>query len=96
ALVLLARKRIDLSFAFRVIVPGIVVLFAIMPLFWESNPVMLNVIMSTGYGMFDVIIWYMVVSTAYDFAVSGFVIGGIVRALSIIARLVGIGIGYVI
>lgn len=96
ALVLLARKRIDLSFAFRVIVPGIVVLFAIMPLFWESNPVMLNVIMSTGYGMFDVIIWYMVISTAYDFAVSGFVIGGIVRALSIIARLVGIGIGYVI
>lgn len=96
ALVLLARRRIDLSFAFRVIVPAIVILFAIMPLFWESNPIMLNVIMSAGYGMFDVIIWYMVASTAYDFAVSGFVIGGIVRALSIIARLVGIGMGYII
>ena len=31
-----------------------------------------------------------------DYAVSGFVIGGLVRALSILARLVGIGIGYLI
>lgn len=57
---------------------------------------MLNAVMSASYGAFDVIICYMVASTAYDFAVSGFVIGAIVRALSILARLVGIGIGYVV
>lgn len=45
---------------------------------------------------FDVIIWYMVVSASYDFAVSGFVIGALVRGLSILARLLGIGIGYLL
>ena len=95
-LVLYANKRLDLAFAYRVIVPVIVILFAVMPFFWETNPVVLNVVMSASYGVFDVIIWYMVASTAYDFAVSGFVVGGIVRALSILARLVGIGIGYLL
>ncbi len=95
-LVLYAHKRIDLALAFRVIVPVIVLLFAILPFFWETNPIVLNAVMSASYGAFDVIIWYMVASTAYDFAVSGFVIGAIVRALSILARLVGIGIGYVV
>lgn len=95
-LVLYAHKRIDLALAFRVIVPVIVLLFAILPFFWETNPVVLNAVMSASYGAFDVIIWYMVASTAYDFAVSGFVIGAIVRALSILARLVGIGIGYMV
>ena len=95
-LVLYAHKRMDLALAFRVIVPVIVILFAVLPFFWETSPVALNVIMSASYGVFDVIIWYMVVSTAYDFAVSGFVIGGLVRALSILARLLGIGIGYLL
>ena len=95
-LVLYAHKRIDLALAFRVIVPVIVLLFVILPFFWDTNPIMLNAVMSACYGAFDVIIWYMVASTAYDFAVSGFVIGAIVRALSILARLVGIGIGYVV
>lgn len=95
-LVLYAHKRIDLAMAYRVIVPVIVVLFAVLPFFWDTNPVVLNAIMSTCYGVFDVIIWYMVASTAYDFAVSGFVVGGIVRALSIVSRLVGIGIGYMV
>lgn len=93
-LVLYAHRRLDLALVFRVIVPVIVILFAVLPFFWETNPVVLNAVMSACYGVFDVIIWYMVTSTAYDFAVSGFVIGGIVRALSILARLVGIGIGY--
>ena len=95
-LVLYAHKRIDLAIAFRFIVPVIVLLFAILPFFWNTDPIMLNAVMSASYGAFDVIIWYMVASTAYDFAVSGFVIGAIVRALSILARLVGIGIGYVV
>ena len=38
----------------------------------------------------------MVASTAYDYAVSGFVVGGIVRALAILCRLIGIGIGYIV
>ena len=76
--------------------PILVVLFALMPMFWSTYPVELNTVMSACYGVFDVIIWYMVASTAYDFSVSGFVIGGIVRGVSIIARLVGIGIGYVV
>ena len=95
-LVLYAHKRLDLALVFRVIVPAIVILFAVLPFFWETSPVALNAIMSASYGVFDVIIWYMVASTAYDFAVSGFVIGGLVRALSILARLVGIGIGYLL
>lgn len=95
-LVLYAHKRLDLALVYRVIVPVIVILFAVLPFFWETSPIMLNAVMSASYGAFDVIIWYMVASTAYDFAVSGFVIGGIVRALSILARLVGIGIGYLL
>ena len=95
-LVLFARRRTDLALTFKVIVPVLVVLFALMPVFWSTYPVELNMVMSACYGVFDVIIWYMVVSTAYDFSVSGFVVGGIVRGVSIIARLVGIGIGYVV
>ncbi|WP_080801895.1 helix-turn-helix transcriptional regulator [Arabiibacter massiliensis] len=95
-LVLYAHKRLDLALVYRVIVPVIVILFAVMPFFWETSPIVLNAVMSASYGAFDVIIWYMVASSAYDFAVSGFVIGGIVRALSILARLLGIGIGYLL
>ena len=73
-----------------------VALIGLMPMFWSTYPVELNTVMSACYGVFDVIIWYMVASTAYDFSVSGFVVGGIVRGVSIIARLVGIGIGYVV
>ncbi len=95
-LVLYARTRIDLSVAYRIIVPIIVVLFAVLPFFWETNPVALNIIMSASFGVFDVIIWSLVSACAYDFAVSGYVIGGIVRSLSILSRLIGIGIGYLI
>lgn len=95
-LVVFARRRIDLTLAYRVIVPVIIVLFAVLPFFWETNPIVLNAVMSASYGVFDVIIWYLCVSTAYDFSVSGFVVGGIVRAVSILLRLLGIGIGYLI
>lgn len=96
ALVLYARKRIDLGIAYRIVVPVIVVLFAVLPFFWDTNPVALNIIMSASYGVFDVIIWSLVAACSYDFAVSGYIVGGIVRALSILLRLVGIGIGYLI
>ena len=60
-LVLYAHKRLDLALAYRVIVPVIVILFAVLPFFWETSPVVLNAVMSACYGTFDVIIWYMVV-----------------------------------
>ena len=95
-LVLYARTRINLDMAYRVIVPVIVVLFAVLPFFWETNPVALNIIMSASYGLFDVIIWSLVVACSYDFAVSGYIVGGIVRSLSVLLRLVGMGIGFLI
>ena len=96
ALALLGRKRIDISMAYRIIVPVIVAAFVVMPFFWEGNSVLLNAVVSACFGAFDVILWYMVVATAYDFSASGFIIGGLVRALSIISRLLGIGIGYIV
>ncbi len=95
-LVLFARTRVDLSMVVTVVVPVVVILFALMPFFWSSNPVLLNAVMSASHGVLDVVIWYLVTSTAYDFAVSGFVVGALVRGLSVLARLVGIGIGYVV
>ena len=95
-LVLYARTRINLDVVYRILLPIIVVEFAILPFLWETNPVMLNIVMSASFGVFDVIIWSMVASSAYDFAVSGYVIGGIVRSISILLRLVGMGIGYLI
>ena len=41
-LVLYAHKRLDLALAYRVIVPVIVILFAVLPFFWETSPVVLN------------------------------------------------------
>ena len=95
-LVLFARTRINLDLAYRIIVPVIVVLFAVLPFFWETNPVALNIIMSASYGLFDVIIWSLVAACSYDFAVSGYIVGGIVRSLSVLLRLVGMGIGFLI
>ncbi len=95
-LVLYARTRINLDLAYHIIVPVIVVLFAVLPFFWETNPVALNIIMSASYGLFDVIIWSLVAACSYDFAVSGYIVGGIVRSLSVLLRLVGMGIGFLI
>ena len=95
-LVLYARTRINLDMAYRIVVPVIVVLFAVLPFFWEQNPVALNIIMSASYGVFDVIIWSLVAAASYDFAVSGYVLGGIVRSLSVLLRLIGIGIGFLV
>ena len=54
-LVLFARRRTDLALTFKVIVPILVVLFALMPMFWSTYPVELNTVMSACYGVFDVI-----------------------------------------
>ena len=94
--VIASRRHINLSWTYQLLIPISIVLFAVVPFFWTVHPVILNAIMSAIHGIFDVIIWYMVAATAYDFAVSGFVVGGLVRALSILARLIGIGIGYLV
>lgn len=96
AFVVLARWRIDLDAAYRLLVPVMVVAFIVMPLLWSRSPVVLNALISAGYGLFDVVIWFLVTSCAFDLGVSGFVTGGVVRAVSILTRLVGIGVGYVI
>lgn len=96
AFVVATRRRINLALAYQILIPISIVLFTAVPFFWDIQPVVFNAVMSAVYGIFDVIIWYLVSTTAYDFAVSGFVVGGLVRALSILARLVGIGIGYLI
>lgn len=96
AFVTIAHKWVDLGSTLRVLVPLLVVLFAVLPFFWQERPVLLNAVMSTCYGVFDVIIWYSVASAAYDFGVSGYVTGGIVRATSILCRLIGIGTGYLV
>ena len=90
------QRRVNLSLVYQLLIPIAIVLFAALPFFWNVHPVVLNAIMSAVHGAFDVVIWYLVATAAYDYAVSGFVIGGLVRALSILARLVGIGIGYLI
>lgn len=90
------QRRVNLSLVYQLLIPIAIVLFAALPFFWNVHPVVLNAIMSAVHGVFDVVIWYLVATAAYDYAVSGFVIGGLVRALSILARLVGIGIGYLL
>lgn len=90
------QRRVNLSLVYQLLIPIAIVLFAALPFFWNVHPVVLNAIMSAVHGVFDVVIWYLVATAAYYYAVSGFVIGGLVRALSILARLVGIGAVYLL
>ena len=94
--VLVARRKVDLTLVYQVLIPISILSFLAIPFLWHDQPVALNAVISAIYGVFDVIIWYMVVSCSYDFTVSGFVVGGIVRGVSLLSRLVGIGIGSLI
>lgn len=94
--VLVARKKADLTLVYQILIPVSIVLFIAIPFFWHEQPVVLNAFSSAIYGVFDVIIWYLVASTSYDLAVSGFVVGGLVRGVSLLSRLIGIGIGYLV
>jgi DNA-binding CsgD family transcriptional regulator len=88
--VVLTKRCVNLDLIYRFIGPVIVGFCLVAPWFLQSTPVMLNVIMSSGFGVFDIVIWYMVTECSYDRRVSGFVIGSVVRATSLAARLVGI------
>jgi DNA-binding CsgD family transcriptional regulator len=88
--VVLAKRRVNLDLIYRFIGPVIVVFCLLAPWFLLRTPVVLNAVMSTGFGVFDIVIWYMVAECSYDRRVSGFIIGSVVRSVSLIARLVGI------
>ena len=53
-------RGINLSWTYHLLIPVSIALFAVVPFFWTVHPVILNAIMSAIYGVFDVIIWYMV------------------------------------
>jgi DNA-binding CsgD family transcriptional regulator len=89
-LVLFTNRHVNLDVIYRFIGPAIVGFCLLAPWFLQSTPVMLNTIMSTGFGVFDVVIWYMVSECSYDRRVSGFIIGSVVRSISLVARLIGI------
>ncbi|MDR1184422.1 MAG: helix-turn-helix transcriptional regulator [Coriobacteriales bacterium] len=86
----LAKRRVNLNLIYRFIGPAIVGFCLLAPWFLRSTPVVLNAVMSTGFGAFDIVIWYMVSECSYDRRVSGFVIGSVVRSVSLMARLMGI------
>ncbi len=94
AIALCAKRHIDFDMAYRFIIPTVIGLFAILPLFGKSNPVFMNTLTTLGYGFFDVTMMYVAFSAAYDRAASGFFVGGLIRAISIFSRLAGIGIGF--
>jgi DNA-binding CsgD family transcriptional regulator len=91
--VFVTNRTINLDFAYHFIGPTVIGLCLLLPFFFNISPVTFNIVMSTGFGVFDVIIWYMVAQSSYDNQVSGFVIGAIVRSISLVARLIGILVG---
>ncbi|MEG2530860.1 MAG: LuxR family transcriptional regulator [Raoultibacter sp.] len=93
-LIVAGRKKVDLSLAYKVVVPFFVVAFVLLPVLWEQQPIGLYSIMTVGYGLFDVVIWCLVAETAYDNRIAGFVLGGIVRGVALLARLIGTLVGY--
>ncbi|WP_261428931.1 helix-turn-helix transcriptional regulator [Berryella wangjianweii] len=93
--IMLAAKRfVDFDMAYRFIIPTVIILLVILPLLWDRNPVLMNVLTTVGYGFFDVTMMYVAFAAAYDFAASGLFVGGLIRVISIFSRLAGIGIGY--
>ncbi|MEG0071425.1 MAG: LuxR family transcriptional regulator [Raoultibacter sp.] len=93
-LIVAGRKKVDLSLAYKVVVPFFVVAFVLLPVLWEQQPIGLYSVMTVGYGLFDVVIWCLVAETAYDNRISGFVLGGLVRGVALLARLIGTLVGY--
>ncbi len=87
--VIAMRSRINLNLVYRFLAPTIIIVCLVLPWFIQETPAAVNVVMSSGYGLFDIVIWLMVVESAYDFRVSGFVVGAIIRSISVIARLFG-------
>lgn len=95
-IIAVTHRRFEPTRIFLVIIPAIALLFIAFPFFFDTRPVLINVAMTVCYGMFDVILWYSVATAAYDFSTSGYVVGGVARSASIVSRLTGICIGYLV
>ncbi|MDR2493188.1 MAG: LuxR C-terminal-related transcriptional regulator [Coriobacteriales bacterium] len=87
--ILLTKRQLNLDFVYRFIGPLIVGACLLIPFFLQSTPLVFQTVMSTGYGVFDIVIWYMVAESSFDHRVSGFVVGSIVRSVALVARLAG-------
>ncbi len=92
--VAISRRSIDLGLAFKAVVPVVAVVLFAMPVFGESNPLLLNTAMTACFWTINMVVWYSVATAAYDYNVSGFVLGGVMFALILITRILGIGLGY--
>lgn len=92
--VAVSRRSIDLGLAFKAVVPLVAVVLFAMPVFGASNPLALNTAMTACFWTINMVIWYSVATAAYDYNVPGFVLGGVVFALVLITRILGIGMGY--
>ncbi|MDU5612437.1 MAG: helix-turn-helix transcriptional regulator, partial [Slackia sp.] len=95
-IIAVTHRRFEPTRIFLAIIPAIALLFIAFPFFFDTRPVLINVAMTVCYGMFDVILWYSVATAAYDFSTSGYVVGGVARSASIVSRLTGICIGYLV
>lgn len=94
ALVIFGRRKISLSMVYGLTAPVFIVVFALLPLFWSQNPLALYGAVSAGFSIVDIVVWCMVVESAYDYRVSGFVMNGIVRGVMLLVQLAGILLGY--
>lgn len=94
--VVTTRRIVNLNFVFQVVIPLSIILFIAAPLFWDANPIVLNAAMSALNGVFDVVLWCSVATAAFDHRASGFVVGGLLRAVSLLLRVIGIGAGYLV
>lgn len=90
----IGRKRWNMNMLYRYGVPVIAVAFVLFPIFFMSNPILVNSVLGAGFSILEVLIWIASVSVAYDNRVSGFVVGTVVRSTFLIFRLIGIALGY--
>ncbi len=92
--VAVSRRSIDLELAFKAVIPVVAVVLFAVPVLGESNPLALNTAMTACFWTINMVIWYSVAAAAYDYNVPGFVLGGVVFALVLVTRMLGIGLGY--
>lgn len=88
------KTRFDVSNAYRIAAPFLILGFLILPLASDNSTSWANALVSTGCAMFDLVICCLVAETAYDYRVSGAIINGFTRGITIGASAFGTLIGY--
>lgn len=96
ALVYTTRTRFDADSIYRSAGFLIVLGFLLIPFVWDANPIFANTTVMTGFYLFDAVLWYLIVQTAYDTRVSGYIINGFARGLSIGSMALGMFMGYLL